>query len=218
MPYGFANVKQLSCLDLRLHPKKITYDGFGRPIQWHKIDPTKSAGSNGYATKVMTKEYHLMGEGDLVYINKFDVPADANFTASSGNVTPRDPNGYSQTCNTLNSVSSGDYRSASAMLYPPVQNLAGKIIEVTGYIKAEQGRHWSIDLQYGSDPNLFETQAITGSSSWQPFTLKMGNALPANLPSNSVSVTIRLNDQFGTEQTSLSIDELKLYTLNPGAL
>lgn len=42
--------------------RKITYDGFGRPEKWEKLDLSKLTDAAGYATPVIKKEYHLMNE------------------------------------------------------------------------------------------------------------------------------------------------------------
>lgn len=42
--------------------RKITYDNFGRPIKWDKIDPSKSVGESDYATTVQRKTYHIRNE------------------------------------------------------------------------------------------------------------------------------------------------------------
>ncbi len=42
--------------------KRITYDGFGRPVKWEKLDLSKGTGESGYTTTVMTKEYNFLDD------------------------------------------------------------------------------------------------------------------------------------------------------------
>lgn len=43
--------------------QKVTYDGFGRPITWEKLDLSKRPGETGYATLIKGCRYGLMGDG-----------------------------------------------------------------------------------------------------------------------------------------------------------
>ena len=41
---------------------RVTYDEYGRPYLWEKLDLTKATSHVDYAKKVQEKEYHLRGE------------------------------------------------------------------------------------------------------------------------------------------------------------
>ncbi|KMQ49619.1 hypothetical protein CHISP_3465 [Chitinispirillum alkaliphilum] len=67
-------------LDKNMKPgEKITYDEFGRPWQWHKIDPTKNRADAGYATVIKEKEYHFISE---------PIPPLVSFEAGTGSGPP----------------------------------------------------------------------------------------------------------------------------------
>lgn len=56
-------------IDVNNNPgRRVSYDEFGRPYIWEKLDLTKATDQQGYKTQVMKKEYHFM---EVSIINEY---------------------------------------------------------------------------------------------------------------------------------------------------